>query len=124
MPRDSGRDMFARFRHESVIQKTQGYNLGHHKALAHALESNCALEIALRLPLPESPLVLSTLAALPQISIGTAALLIFGVCLTYILLRGVGRMMVGTAMLTASALLGLIECSNALVNDRQANRGV
>ena len=51
---------------------------------------------------------MSILAALPQISIGTAAVLIFGVCLTYILLRGVGRMLVGTAMLTASALLGLI----------------
>ncbi len=48
------------------------------------------------------------LAALPQISLGTAAVLIFGVCLTYILLRGVGRMLVGTAMLTVSALLGLI----------------
>ena len=48
------------------------------------------------------------LAALPQISLGTAAVLIFGVCLTYILLRGVARMLVSTAMLTVSALLGLI----------------
>lgn len=48
------------------------------------------------------------LAALPQISLGTAAVLIFGICLTYILLRGVARMLVSTAILTVSALLGLI----------------
>ncbi len=48
------------------------------------------------------------LAALPQISLGTAALLIFALFLTYVLLRGIARLMVGTAMLAASALLAYV----------------
>ena len=70
-------------------------------------------QIALWPGLPKPAPVLSLLAALPQISLGTAAVLIFGVCLTYVLLRGVGRLMVGTAMLTVSALLGLITWQKA-----------
>ncbi|MDX1680754.1 MAG: hypothetical protein R3242_08485 [Akkermansiaceae bacterium] len=49
-----------------------------------------------------------TLAAIPQISLGTAAVLIFAGCLTYVLLRGVGRLMVGTAMVAASVFLGYL----------------
>lgn len=45
-------------------------------------------------------------ATLPNISIGTAAVLIFGICLTYVLLRGVCKLMVGTLMLAASVFVG------------------
>ena len=48
------------------------------------------------------------LATLPQISLGTAAVLIFAAFLTYVLLRGVFKLMVGTAMLAASAFLGYL----------------
>ena len=48
------------------------------------------------------------IAALPQISLGTAAVLIFAGCLTYVLLRGVGKLMVGTAILAVSVYLGFL----------------
>jgi len=56
---------------------------------------------------------LSHLATLPQISLGTAAVLIFATFMAYVLLRGVGRLMVGTAMLTASAILGFLTWQKA-----------
>lgn len=48
------------------------------------------------------------LAALPQISLGTAAVLIFAGCLAYLMLRGIGKLLVGTAMLAASVFLGYL----------------
>jgi len=52
-------------------------------------------------------------ATLPNIGLGTAAVLIFAGCLTYVLLRGVGRLMIGTLMLAASSLLGFLTWQNA-----------
>ena len=43
---------------------------------------------------------------LPQISLGTAAIIIFLICSFYVLLRGMLRMMVGTLVIAASAWLG------------------
>lgn len=43
---------------------------------------------------------------IPQISLGTAAILIFLVCAAYVLLRGMMRMMAGTLVLAASLWLG------------------
>lgn len=60
-----------------------------------------------------SALPLFPAAALPQLSLGTAAVLIFGLFLTYVLLRGVGKLMVGTAMLAGSALLGFLTWQKA-----------
>lgn len=44
--------------------------------------------------------------ALPQISLGTAALIIFGCCAGYMLLRGIARTLVNAACLTLSAWVG------------------
>jgi len=43
---------------------------------------------------------------LPQISLGTAAILIFVICAVYVIARGMLRMMVGTGVIAASAWLG------------------
>ena len=43
---------------------------------------------------------------LPEISLGTAALVIFGCCAGYMLLRGVARTIVNAASLTFSAWVG------------------
>lgn len=42
---------------------------------------------------------------IPQISLGTAALVIFAVCAGFVLLRGMTRMLIGTLVLCASAWL-------------------
>lgn len=47
-----------------------------------------------------------SLAALPQLSLGTAALIIFAVCAGFVLLRGISRMIIGTAVLGFSAWIG------------------
>ena len=44
--------------------------------------------------------------ALPEISLGTAALIIFGCCAGYMLLRGIARTIVNAASLTFSAWVG------------------
>lgn len=44
--------------------------------------------------------------ALPEISLGTAAILIFLVCALYVVIRGMLRMMIGTLVLAASVWLG------------------
>jgi hypothetical protein len=41
--------------------------------------------------------------AFPQLSLGTAALVIFAICAGYVMLRGIWRMLVGTLVLAASA---------------------
>lgn len=43
---------------------------------------------------------------LPEISLGTAALIIFGICATYMFLRGIVRTFVNAACLTLSAWVG------------------
>ena len=44
--------------------------------------------------------------SIPQISLGTAALIIFAVCAGFVLLRGMTRMIVGTVVLSLSAWIG------------------
>lgn len=44
--------------------------------------------------------------ALPQISLGTAALIIFGLCAGYMIIRGLARTIVNVATLTLSAWVG------------------
>ncbi|RPJ31462.1 MAG: hypothetical protein EHM17_15420 [Verrucomicrobiaceae bacterium] len=44
--------------------------------------------------------------SIPQISLGTAALVIFAVCAGFVLLRGMTRMMIGTVVLALSAWIG------------------
>ena len=44
--------------------------------------------------------------SIPQISLGTAALVIFAVCAGFVLLRGMTRMIVGTVVLSLSAWIG------------------
>ncbi len=46
--------------------------------------------------------------SLPQISLGTAALAIFALCAVYVLLRGLTRMLMSTAVIAASAWLGFL----------------
>jgi hypothetical protein len=46
------------------------------------------------------------MAALPEISLGTAVLIIFGICAAYMFLRGITRTIVNTACLTLSAWVG------------------
>jgi hypothetical protein len=46
--------------------------------------------------------------SLPQISLGTAVLVIFAACAGFVMLRGLGRMLVGTIMLGLSAWAGFI----------------
>ena len=53
------------------------------------------------------------LAALPQISFGTAAVLIFAACMAYVLLRGIGRLLVGTGMLAVSVFLAFLTWQKA-----------
>lgn len=44
--------------------------------------------------------------SIPQLSLGTAALIIFAICAGFVVLRGITRMIVGTAVLGASAWIG------------------
>lgn len=44
--------------------------------------------------------------SIPQISLGTAALIIFAVCAGFVLLRGLTRMLIGTVALSFSAWIG------------------
>jgi hypothetical protein len=44
--------------------------------------------------------------SIPQISLGTAALVIFAVCAGFVMLRGMTRMIVGTVVLALSAWIG------------------
>lgn len=44
--------------------------------------------------------------SIPQISLGTAALIIFAVCAGFVLLRGMTRMIIGTVALSLSAWIG------------------
>lgn len=44
--------------------------------------------------------------SIPQLSLGTAALIIFAVCAGFVLLRGMTRMIIGTLVLSASAWVG------------------
>lgn len=44
--------------------------------------------------------------SIPQVSLGTAALVIFAVCAGFVMLRGMTRMIVGTAVLAISAWIG------------------
>ena len=46
--------------------------------------------------------------SIPQLSLGTAALIIFAVCAGFVLLRGLTRMIVGTIVLGLSAWLGFL----------------
>lgn len=50
---------------------------------------------------------------IPHLSIGAAALIIFAVCAAYVLLRGIFRMAIGTAVLAASAWLAFLTWQNA-----------
>jgi hypothetical protein len=47
------------------------------------------------------------MGTLPEISLGTAALIIFGICASYMLLRGLARTIVNAACLALSAWVGL-----------------
>lgn len=47
-----------------------------------------------------------SLDSLPQLSLGTAALIIFALCAGFVLLRGITRMIIGTAVLGLSAWVG------------------
>ena len=51
--------------------------------------------------------------SIPQISLGTAALIIFGVCAGYVLLRGMTRMLIGTLVLCASGWIGFLTWQHA-----------
>ncbi len=51
--------------------------------------------------------------SIPQISLGTAALVIFAACAGFVMLRGVTRMIVGTIVLALSAWLAFIVWQNA-----------
>jgi hypothetical protein len=44
--------------------------------------------------------------SIPQLSLGTAALIIFAVCAGFVLLRGMTRMIIGTVVLSLSAWIG------------------
>jgi hypothetical protein len=44
--------------------------------------------------------------SIPQVSLGTAALVIFAACAGFVMLRGLTRMLVGTAVLALSAWIG------------------
>lgn len=44
--------------------------------------------------------------SLPQLSLGTAALVIFVVCAAFVMMRGIARMLVGTAVLAAALYAG------------------
>ena len=50
--------------------------------------------------------ILNQATALPEISLGTAAVVIFLGCLCFVMIRGISRLLVGTAVLTVSALFG------------------
>ncbi len=51
--------------------------------------------------------------ALPQLSLGTAALVIFLLCAAYVVLRGVTRVLIGTAVFTVSIALGFFTWKEA-----------
>lgn len=46
--------------------------------------------------------------SIPQISLGTAALVIFAACVGFAMLRGLARMLVGTVVLAISAWIGFV----------------
>lgn len=46
--------------------------------------------------------------SIPQLSLGTAALVIFAVCAGFVMLRGMTRMIVGTVVLALSAWMGFV----------------
>jgi len=46
--------------------------------------------------------------SLPNLSLGTAALAIFALCAVYVMLRGISRVLIGTAILAVSAWLGFL----------------
>lgn len=46
--------------------------------------------------------------SIPQLSLGTAALIIFVVCAGFVMLRGMTRMLIGTVVLALSAWLGFL----------------
>lgn len=50
----------------------------------------------------------STMDSLPNLSLGTAALAIFALCAVYVMLRGISRVLIGTAILAVSAWLGFL----------------
>jgi hypothetical protein len=51
--------------------------------------------------------------SIPQISLGTAALIIFAVCAGYVMLRGMTRMLVGTLVLCASGWIAFLAWQHA-----------
>jgi hypothetical protein len=51
--------------------------------------------------------------SIPQISLGTAALVIFAVCAGYVMLRGMTRMIIGTLVLAMSAWIGFLAWQKA-----------
>jgi hypothetical protein len=51
--------------------------------------------------------------SIPQLSLGTAALIIFLVCAVFVMLRGMTRMIVGTVVLALSAWIGFEVWQNA-----------
>ena len=51
--------------------------------------------------------------SIPQLSLGTAALIIFAVCAGFVLLRGMTRMVVGTLVLGLSAWIGFLAWQQA-----------
>ncbi len=51
--------------------------------------------------------------SLPQVSLGTAALLVFIFCVGFVMLRGVARMIVGTVILALSVWVAFIAWQNA-----------
>ena len=59
------------------------------------------------LPLEHSILSGLGLDAIPQVSLGTAALVIFAACAIVAALRGLARLVLGTAILAAASLTGL-----------------
>ena len=53
--------------------------------------------------------------SIPQISLGTAVLVIFLVCAGFVMLRGMARMLIGTAVLALSAWIGFLVWQQAPV---------
>jgi hypothetical protein len=51
--------------------------------------------------------------SIPQISLGTAVLVIFLVCAGFVMLRGMTRMLIGTGVLALSAWIGFLVWQNA-----------
>ncbi|HEX5790494.1 MAG TPA: hypothetical protein VFY13_05040 [Luteolibacter sp.] len=51
--------------------------------------------------------------SIPQLSLGTAALVIFFICVLYMMLRGIARMLVGTVLLAASCAVAVLTWQQA-----------